>query len=390
MTLEKDVTLGEYLRHEREKRGVTIEQVASATKVGVKTLHSLEEDLFIELPAKPFIRGFVTSYCRFIGLDPKDTLSRFDDFMTRKAVERPNRDGGHSGYAFDKKDGDQQSRTILTIAIISFVAVGGLAMAVLKPSLRHHRSSHLDKLRAAHTTTGSEGASVAKTSEQETAPFIGPKLEPKGADKGVEKGEAQKELPKESPKEILKTPEPPTVVPPPSPAEAKAIVPDPKPTPTASATSEAQLGPGENPADPLDSGLTLKKEDIHHKLVFKVLEDVWVRYQVDERPARKFIVRKGKTLILRAKDKAVFQVSNPKSVSYVYNGQGSKILEQDSNAVVKQGSKTLLFPKELVSKLDKPFLTDDSTLPETPDPQTEKVEKTEQESASSPQAPSAE
>src|SRR6476620_670397 len=141
MTTEKDITLGEFLRHERERRGLTIDQVASATKVGVRTLHSLEADLFSELPAKPFIRGFVTSYCRFIGLDPKETIAKYDDFICRKVTERPNRESGHSGYAFEKKDGEQQSRTILLIAIFGFIALGGMAMIFLKPSLRHRHSS---------------------------------------------------------------------------------------------------------------------------------------------------------------------------------------------------------------------------------------------------------
>ena len=52
-------SLGEFLRLERERRGITIEQVASATKVSVRLLHSLEADQYSELPAKPFVRGFV-------------------------------------------------------------------------------------------------------------------------------------------------------------------------------------------------------------------------------------------------------------------------------------------------------------------------------------------
>src|SRR3954451_4240955 len=101
MALEKDISLGEFLRQEREHRCITIEQVASATKVGVRTLHSLEEDHYAELPAKPFVRGFVTAYCRFIGLDPKEVLARFDEYISSKSNERPNREAGHSGYAFE-------------------------------------------------------------------------------------------------------------------------------------------------------------------------------------------------------------------------------------------------------------------------------------------------
>ena len=62
MTNEISPTLGEYLRSEREKREITIEQVASATKVGVRTLILLEADQYAELPVRPFVLGFVRSY----------------------------------------------------------------------------------------------------------------------------------------------------------------------------------------------------------------------------------------------------------------------------------------------------------------------------------------
>src|SRR3989338_692112 len=99
MSNEKELTWGEFLRQEREKRGLTIDQVASATKVGIKTLHALEADLYAELPAKPFIRGFVTAYCRFLGLSPSEVLSQFGDYVAAKLKERPTRSSGHSGYA---------------------------------------------------------------------------------------------------------------------------------------------------------------------------------------------------------------------------------------------------------------------------------------------------
>ena len=148
---ETSQTLGEFLRHERERRGMTIEQVASATKINVRMLHALEADHFAELPAKPFVRGFVTSYCRFIGLAPKEILTRFGDFIDDKAHDRPNRDAGHSGYAFEKREGEQ-SRTVLWFAMGGFIAVGGagfrLPEALASPSSFH--ASRQAPQRASH------------------------------------------------------------------------------------------------------------------------------------------------------------------------------------------------------------------------------------------------
>ena len=91
MTPVNPASLGEFLRHEREKRGFTVEQVASATKISLRLLHSLENDLYQELPAKPFIRGFVIAYCRFLGVNPQEVLTRFSIFIEEKSEERTRR-----------------------------------------------------------------------------------------------------------------------------------------------------------------------------------------------------------------------------------------------------------------------------------------------------------
>src|SRR4051812_9740838 len=120
MSSDGNLSLGEYLRQERERRGITLEQVASATKIGIRQLHSLEGDQYADLPAKPFIRGFVNSYCRFIGLDSREVLTRFGSFVDqRSSQDRPNRDAGHSGYAFERREGEQ-SRTILGVILVAF------------------------------------------------------------------------------------------------------------------------------------------------------------------------------------------------------------------------------------------------------------------------------
>ncbi len=331
MASEKDMSLGEFLRHERESRCITIEQVASATKVGVRTLHALEEDQYADLPAKPFIRGFVTSYCRFIGVDAKETLARFNSYISQKVSERPDREAGHSGYAFDRKDGEQQGRTTLMIAIFGFILLGGLAMLFLKPSLRHHRRSHLDKLREAHSNeNGAMIASLGLPVNSTQIPLVSPSTLPSS---------------------VLNA----TFIPVPIPSLSPVPNSNPLPQPTASVLPLPELSASDQ-EDPLDSGHGLKPSDLHHKVVFKILSDVWVRYQVDDKPIRKFIVRKGKELFLRAKDRIQVQVSNPSSVSYSYNGREFGLISDDKNAVVVNGNKTLFFPDHLPDESKKLFV----------------------------------
>lgn len=357
------MSLGEFLRNEREQRGITIEQVASATKVGVRSLHALEAELFVELPAKPFIRGFVASYCRFIGLDPKEVLARFDAHISQKVTERPNREGGHSGYAFEKREGEQ-SRTVLMVGIFSFLLIGGGAMAFFKPSLHHHKKSHVEKLRAAYKDSQ---ASPTPTSSVPTVVF------------GPQRNEPAKGLPSprsQPPVGLASTVQPvqgvsmissplPTLL-------STAATPDPQMSSSSEGAAQTHIAMGgQNPKDPLDSGLELKLEEIQHKVVFKVQEDTWVRYQLDQRPMRKFILRKGRTLVLRAINTVGVQFSKPEAVTFSYNRKGQTAMIETKNLHHLKGDATLFFPNELAEKIKEPFTSEKKLpkkIPSFPDP----------------------
>jgi curved DNA-binding protein CbpA len=70
-----DVLSGADLRRLREARGVTLRQIASATKIGTRFLEYIEEDRFALLPAAVYLRGFLKEYARTVGLDP-DAVAR--------------------------------------------------------------------------------------------------------------------------------------------------------------------------------------------------------------------------------------------------------------------------------------------------------------------------
>ena len=62
-------SFGENLRHEREMRGVSLREIADATKISVRFLQALEEDRVDVLPGGLFPRAFVKQYALFLGLD---------------------------------------------------------------------------------------------------------------------------------------------------------------------------------------------------------------------------------------------------------------------------------------------------------------------------------
>jgi cytoskeleton protein RodZ len=68
---------GGKLRDARERRGVSLRQIANATKISVAALEALERNDFSRLPGGIFSRAFVRSYAIEVGLDPDATIQEF-------------------------------------------------------------------------------------------------------------------------------------------------------------------------------------------------------------------------------------------------------------------------------------------------------------------------
>ena len=70
-------TTGVEFRAIRESRGLTVDRIASATRIPVRYIEALERDDIRALPARPYLRGFVAAYGRELGLDPADAVARY-------------------------------------------------------------------------------------------------------------------------------------------------------------------------------------------------------------------------------------------------------------------------------------------------------------------------
>ncbi len=68
---------GSRMRQTREQRGVSLRQIAEATKISVRALEALERNDISRLPGGIFSRAFVRSYAAEIGVDPEGTVREF-------------------------------------------------------------------------------------------------------------------------------------------------------------------------------------------------------------------------------------------------------------------------------------------------------------------------
>ena len=87
-------SLGEQLRAQREKKGITLEQAAADTRIREKFLHALEEGDHRSLPGAVYTRGFLRNYSDYLDLDTDELIETF----RRSASDRlsPHRSGASS------------------------------------------------------------------------------------------------------------------------------------------------------------------------------------------------------------------------------------------------------------------------------------------------------
>jgi cytoskeletal protein RodZ len=69
---------GERLKHERELREVSPNEVVVATRISLRFLEALENEDWEKLPGGVFNRGFVRAIARYLGLDEEKLLAEYD------------------------------------------------------------------------------------------------------------------------------------------------------------------------------------------------------------------------------------------------------------------------------------------------------------------------
>ncbi len=98
-------------------RGVSLEEISAATRIGTRFLQALEADQWEQLPGGVFNRGFIRSVARYLGLDE-------DSLVAEYALEARIRD--ESGAAAEPVDGARTEwlKWAAAVAILAAVVAG--------------------------------------------------------------------------------------------------------------------------------------------------------------------------------------------------------------------------------------------------------------------------
>jgi cytoskeleton protein RodZ len=118
---------GGKLRDARERRGISLRQIAATTKISVSALAALERNDVSRLPGGIFSRALVRSYAVEVGLDPETTVHEFlQRFQETPGLDQPAGDL----VAPDGGDVDRQKRLAARVFMLALAGMLLMAAAV--------------------------------------------------------------------------------------------------------------------------------------------------------------------------------------------------------------------------------------------------------------------
>lgn len=83
MKQHTDTGIGRALRSAREHRGKSLEEAARETRVRHDYLEALEGEAFDRLGSDVYVRGFLRSYAKYLGLNPEKVVSAYERVYAR-------------------------------------------------------------------------------------------------------------------------------------------------------------------------------------------------------------------------------------------------------------------------------------------------------------------
>jgi len=295
-------SIGEFFKQVRETKGLTIDEVASKTRIRTDFVKALEEGNFAKLPDQVFARGFVRSYARSLGLDEDDAIHRFAQSAGAFYDKQTERERLKVKQAEEERK-RQANRKAVAIAI-------GIAILTLIFLLSREQSSLLVHRSSSDPPASSSKRTAPPTPESQDAP-------PSQQVEAVTPDQpAPKTKPSEAPVESAK------------PSVGDNVEPVTGPASTASAAPElAAPGPSSLGSDGPLGGISLEGSGATEgqlALELEATELSWVVIQIDGGSPQEALLRPGEKATWKGQDQFMLTLGNAGGVKAELNGKPQK------------------------------------------------------------------
>lgn len=257
---------GNLLKAAREAQGLSIHEVCSHLRLGIKQIQAIEQDDFEKLPQPSIVRGFIRNYARLLNIDAAPILEAYQRIVPNKAPLPLSVRSNATPSVIDKPPRVIRPQRILTLLI--FLVLAGI--------LAYFYINHVKPQALKNASLALDVGDISETTGQEIA-VPAPGIEPPPAPAPVTEATPSAETPEQLALPPVAdsantTPAESLAVPPVSDSAAPATLPAAAgstlvstPTPATGVTADA---------------MTLKANDSQKiTLSFRVSEESWVRIE---------------------------------------------------------------------------------------------------------------
>lgn len=182
MSADRPADFGSKLRQARERKGVTLREIANRTKISIAVLESLERSDISRLPGGIFSRAFVRSYAKEVGLDPDSTVEEFIGLFPHDSVTagHPRSDQVEDTELFESDR--RVASSVLWILLISIPLAGAVMYFGMaqREAGQHAASSPPQVAKAAPPEVPAARETPEQTTEGSTQPATVPSPAPPG------------------------------------------------------------------------------------------------------------------------------------------------------------------------------------------------------------------
>jgi cytoskeleton protein RodZ len=296
-------SIGDFFKQVRETKGLTVDEVASKTRIRTDFVKALEEGNFAKLPDQVFARGFVRSYARSLGLDEEDAIHRFIQSAGAFYEKQDERERLKVRQAEEERK-RKANRKAVAIAI-------GIAILTLVVLLSREQSSLLVRRTSQIEPPSTAGKRVPVPEAAKADVPVRPEANGPASGSKMKPSEPP---PAPAPLTARSEPNPPrpaASAPAPAPVQPQVAAPVPPPL-----TTEGPLG-----AIPLEASANTDEPLV---LDLEATELSWVVIQVDGGSPQEALLRPGEKAKWKGQDQFMLTLGNAGGVKAELNGKPQK------------------------------------------------------------------
>jgi cytoskeleton protein RodZ len=181
-------TVGARLREAREKRGVSLRQIANSTRISVMSLEALERSDLARLPGGIFTRAFIRAYAEEVGLDPDRMIQDFIAELPPEAATAT----AHPKMVEDGGELESERTAVATFMRLMLVSIPIIGLIIYYGTHRLPTLPNSDRGRPGADDHGTRTAEPVRTSAvapiQHAAPpaIVAPQAMPQAAGLSIE------------------------------------------------------------------------------------------------------------------------------------------------------------------------------------------------------------